>query len=206
MKHQPSNGPSTTPANYYSSEIQAIQSKPNYATSSRTYGEEFRQYLGIHLGNPQPDVLHSAKEKLMRLEAQRFYELCADVYDELIRRKIQNPKDVPFLPAREDYQLIHNQARRLLSTIHPKNYKVLVGDVYYELCRRYPNSTKHSPDENALGSDRAEYSRPDYATSGSPPPSINIDPSQISVISDTPDASCISYVYRRRPWAQTECE
>ncbi|KIJ51216.1 hypothetical protein M422DRAFT_26642 [Sphaerobolus stellatus SS14] len=81
----------------------------------------------------------SAREKLTRLTKQQFSELSTDVYDELMRRnnnKVGN--EVPFLPLRQDFHPKRNQARQKLATLPIPRFRDLAGDVYFELCRRYP--------------------------------------------------------------------
>ncbi|KAJ2787325.1 component of the polarisome [Coemansia interrupta] len=89
----------------------------------------------IEKGIPAPAKFEPAK--LSRLSPMQFQELATDVYDELKRRRADNP-DFPFLPVRDHYHPKRNQARQKLATLSPSKFVDLVHDVNEELKRRFP--------------------------------------------------------------------
>ncbi|KAI8339151.1 hypothetical protein BC941DRAFT_469332 [Chlamydoabsidia padenii] len=114
----------------------------NYETTARTYYVELRKYLIHFLAKEATEGVHpqrtSARQKLSRLSNLQFHELAMDVYDELMRRNL-NDKFVPFLAVREEFHPKRNQARQKLATLPDSRFMDLSSDVYYELTRRYPH-------------------------------------------------------------------
>lgn len=107
----------------------------DYRQVSRVHFSELSQYLADYLARAPPNSRTSARQKLTRLTVQQFHELSTDVYDELIRRKLDN---APFLPVRDDFHPKRNQARQKLATLPTTRFEDLSSDVYFELARRYP--------------------------------------------------------------------
>ncbi|KDQ56394.1 hypothetical protein JAAARDRAFT_36563 [Jaapia argillacea MUCL 33604] len=110
-----------------------------YRTAAMTHFMEFGQYLSDHIAPEAPGSRVTTREKLLKLTAPQFHELCEDVCDEVIRRKNDKTvKAVPFLLPRDDLHPKRNQARRKLSTVAATRFQSLVYQVQFELCRRYP--------------------------------------------------------------------
>ncbi|ORZ20414.1 hypothetical protein BCR42DRAFT_408716 [Absidia repens] len=136
---------STNP-NSRSASMASSSSRPynniNYESSARTYYAELRKYLINFLAKEAAEGVHpqraSARQKLSRLSNLQFHELAMDVYDELMRRNL-NDKFVPFLAVREEFHPKRNQARQKLATLPESRFTDLASDVYYELTRRYPH-------------------------------------------------------------------
>ncbi|KAI8071492.1 hypothetical protein BC940DRAFT_270277 [Gongronella butleri] len=114
----------------------------NYEANARTYYVELKKYLESFLRKEAIEGVHpqraSARQKLSRLSNLQFHELAMDVYDELMRRNL-NDKYMPFLAVREEFHPKRNQARQKLATLSEDRFKDLASDVYFELIRRYPH-------------------------------------------------------------------
>ncbi|OZJ05714.1 hypothetical protein BZG36_01427 [Bifiguratus adelaidae] len=122
----------------------------NYEATAAAYHTDLEMFLEAILAKeakqgPSPQRM-AAREKLVRLSRQQFYELSTDVYDEMTRR-IKDDKQVPFLPVRENFHPKRNQARQKLATLPKSRFKDLASDVFYELNRRYPNAKGSSVPE-----------------------------------------------------------
>ncbi|KAI8338919.1 hypothetical protein BC941DRAFT_512161 [Chlamydoabsidia padenii] len=136
----------STNYNSRSASMASSSSRPynnvNYESSARTYYVELRKYLKGFLAKEAAEGVHpqraSARQKLSRLSNLQFHELAMDVYDELMRRNL-NDKFVPFLAVREEFHPKRNQARQKLATLPDPRFMDLASDVYYELTRRYPH-------------------------------------------------------------------
>ncbi|KAG6381880.1 hypothetical protein JVT61DRAFT_495 [Boletus reticuloceps] len=90
----------------------------------------------------------TARQKLTRLTRQQFQELSTDVYDELIRRKMNTSEnEILCLPPRDEFHPKRNQARQKLATLPAARFEDLSSDVYFELSRRYPEFKE----ENEVG-------------------------------------------------------
>jgi hypothetical protein len=74
-------------------------------------------------------------DKLSRLSPQQFFELSKDVYDEFQRR---NTMTEQFLPPNPMFHEKRNLARQKLARLPQNPFTKLVGDVYLETERRYP--------------------------------------------------------------------
>ncbi|KAI9031664.1 hypothetical protein CLU79DRAFT_842267 [Phycomyces nitens] len=116
-------------------------STSGYDTTARTYYVELKKHLQSFLQKealegPSPQRV-SARHKLSKLNNSQFHELAMDVYDELVRRNLDD-KLVPFLAVRPDFHPKRNQARQKLATLPILRFTDLASDVYYELTRRYP--------------------------------------------------------------------
>ncbi|KAI9276728.1 hypothetical protein BDA99DRAFT_531823 [Phascolomyces articulosus] len=119
----------------------------SYETAARTYYGELKKFLTSVLAKEaaegaQPQRV-SARQKLSRLNNLQFHELAMDVYDELMRRNLNDKQVgyvniVPFLAVREEFHPRRNQARQKLATLPSARFKDLASDVYHELTRRYP--------------------------------------------------------------------
>ena len=88
---------------------------------------------------------NKARDKLLRLSADQFYELSTDVYDELLRRQAlaRLPANAPtglpaFLIPEQNFHPKRNQARQRLSSLGPPRFRDLAADVFHELERRFP--------------------------------------------------------------------
>ncbi|KAI8149692.1 hypothetical protein BJV82DRAFT_662980 [Fennellomyces sp. T-0311] len=124
-----------------SSRAASSASNASYETAARTYYGELKKFLASVLAKEaaegaQPQRV-SARQKLSRLNNLQFHELAMDVYDELMRRNL-NDKQVPFLAVSEDFHPRRNQARQKLATLPSARFKDLASDVYHEITRRYP--------------------------------------------------------------------
>ncbi|KAI8373137.1 uncharacterized protein BYT42DRAFT_579303 [Radiomyces spectabilis] len=119
-------------------------SAAGYDAIARTYYHELRTYLASFLAKEAAEGPHpqrvAARQKLARLHNHQFHELAMDVYDELMRRKMDD-KQVPFLAVREEFHPKRNQARQKLATLPVFRFKDLASDVFYALTRRYPQIT-----------------------------------------------------------------
>ncbi|ORX51619.1 hypothetical protein DM01DRAFT_1337123 [Hesseltinella vesiculosa] len=118
------------------------QGSANYESTARTYYIELKKYLAAFLRKEAIEGVHpqraSARQKLSRLSNLQFHELAMDVYDELMRRNL-NDRFVPFLSVREEFHPKRNQARQKLATLSEERFMDLASDVYFELVRRYPH-------------------------------------------------------------------
>ncbi|KAI9487944.1 hypothetical protein BDB00DRAFT_933082 [Zychaea mexicana] len=128
-----------------SSRATSSANNASYETAARTYYGELNKFLTAVLAKEaaegaQPQRV-SARQKLSRLNNLQFHELAMDVYDELMRRNL-NDKQVPFLAVREEFHPRRNQARQKLATLPSARFKDLASDVYHELTRRYPQVTE----------------------------------------------------------------
>ncbi|KAI8089158.1 uncharacterized protein BX664DRAFT_262560 [Halteromyces radiatus] len=103
----------------------------NYEAAARTYYCELRKYLLGFLAKEAAEGVHpqraSARQKLSRLSNLQFHELAMDVYDELVRRNL-NDKFVPFLAVREEFHPKRNQARQKLATLPETRFQDLASD------------------------------------------------------------------------------
>lgn len=97
----------------------------------------------------EPGYRAGARRKLPRLTAHQFHELSSDCYEELLRRAkaaLRRPaahpaygSDVPSaLPVREDMHPRRNAARQKLAGLALERFQDMLGDVHFELGRRYP--------------------------------------------------------------------
>ncbi|GMK58532.1 hypothetical protein CspeluHIS016_0505640 [Cutaneotrichosporon spelunceum] len=102
-----------------------------------------KDFLTAFRDKESPTARASAREKLTRLTRLQFLELSTDVYDELMRRLAEESGNqdgavAPFLPVRDDFHPKRNQARQKLATLPKNRFTDLASDVFFELCRRYP--------------------------------------------------------------------
>ncbi|KAI7905497.1 uncharacterized protein BX663DRAFT_499944 [Cokeromyces recurvatus] len=108
-------------------------------SSAKIYFVELEKYLTNILSKEASEGVSSqrtaARQKLSRLNNLQFHELATDVYDELIRRNLDNHKS--FLPVRDDFHPRRNQARQKLATLPTTRFQDLASDVYHEIKRRY---------------------------------------------------------------------
>ncbi|KAF9240371.1 hypothetical protein BU15DRAFT_87619 [Melanogaster broomeanus] len=152
-RNQSSRAPSPTPttfsgiSNYRTESYRPIKDQGNVPVMpsldprviARTHYHELQQYLTTYLAKAPPNSRSTARQKLTRLTKQQFQELSTDVYDELVRRKVNTPEnEIPCLPARDEFHWKRNQARQKLSTLPTARFEDLSSDVYFELSRRYP--------------------------------------------------------------------
>ncbi|KAI8876796.1 hypothetical protein K501DRAFT_288716 [Backusella circina FSU 941] len=166
---------------------------------AKVYFIELEKYLTLLLsqeaaeGVPQQRV--AARQKLSKLNNLQFHELATDVYDELMRRNIDERKS--FLPVREDFHPRRNQARQKLATLPNARFKDLASDVYHEIRRRYPfvveddlppplpksvhgaspqpsQSTNIIPVKGMISVESIDYSDDDDDNDHSPPPPLSM--------------------------------
>ncbi|KAG8221360.1 hypothetical protein J3R82DRAFT_1532 [Butyriboletus roseoflavus] len=152
-RHQSSRASSPTPttfsgiSNYRTESYRPLKDQgsmpamPSFDSKAiaRTHYNELQQYLVSYLAKSPPNARSTARQKLTRLTKQQFQELSTDVYDELVRRKVNTPKnEIPCLPARDEFHPKRNQARQKLATLPTPRFEDLSSDVYFELSRRYP--------------------------------------------------------------------
>ncbi|CAK9779360.1 hypothetical protein CC85DRAFT_313932 [Cutaneotrichosporon oleaginosum] len=137
-----------------------------------------KDFLTAFGNKESPTARASAREKLTRLTRLQFLELSTDVYDELMRRLAEesnNPDNTvaPFLPVRDDFHPKRNQARQKLATLPKNRFKDLASDVFFELCRRYPEFESEA--SKAVDGEQEmlheETPTPTYGGSGIPPSS-----------------------------------
>ncbi|KAF9228291.1 hypothetical protein BS17DRAFT_773424 [Gyrodon lividus] len=163
-RHQSSRASSPTPttfsgiSNYRTESYRPIKDQghipamPSFdpRVIARTHYIELQQYLATYLAKAPANSRSTARQKLTRLTKQQFQELSTDVYDELVRRKMNTPEDeIPCLPARDEFHPKRNQARQKLATLPTARFEDLSSDVYFELSRRYPEFKEES--ENGMG-------------------------------------------------------
>lgn len=80
----------------------------------------------------------STRDKLRELSQYQFSELCADVYDELLRRQEYQEPYLESLPERSSLHSERNEARKKLSTLASLQFGQLVEDITSEIKRKYP--------------------------------------------------------------------
>ncbi|CAH0056688.1 unnamed protein product [Clonostachys solani] len=124
-----------------------LNSPRNELQDEATMSEHYRA-LKLFLMHRDPNnkgPLNKARDKLLRLSFDQFFELSTDVYDELTRRQAaaRVPPDAPnapprFLVAEEGFHPKRNQARQRLSSLGPPRFRDLIQDVCHELERRFP--------------------------------------------------------------------
>ncbi|KAG9311997.1 hypothetical protein JVU11DRAFT_7269 [Chiua virens] len=138
---------------------------------ARTHFNELQQYLSAYLAKSPVNSRSTARQKLTRLTKQQFQELSTDVYDELIRRKLNTLEhEIPCLPARDEFHPKRNQARQKLATLPAARFEDLSSDVYFELSRRYPEFKE----ENETG--LAAVGSPGSAYDDMPSPEFHTSP------------------------------
>jgi len=156
--------------------VDRLDTDPSHLALATVYSNEFRAYLApwLEKGSEQANFRQTARHKLLRLTREQLQELSADIYDELIRRKTDSytPTPVPFLLPQEGFHPKRNQARQKLSTLPTSRFRDLCGDVFHELCRRYPEC-REQPYNNfpspGVPNAPSERSAPFGNTSGNPP-------------------------------------
>ncbi|KIJ15449.1 hypothetical protein PAXINDRAFT_168952 [Paxillus involutus ATCC 200175] len=145
---------------------------------AKTHYIELQQYLVAYLSKAPANSRSTARQKLTRLTKQQFQELSTDVYDELVRRKLNTPEDeIPCLPARDEFHPKRNQARQKLATLPTARFEDLSSDVYFELSRRYPEFKEEIEDRmgpiDSPGSAYDDVPSPEFHTSPrSDPPNL----------------------------------
>ncbi|KAF8839446.1 hypothetical protein BDN67DRAFT_953449 [Paxillus ammoniavirescens] len=145
---------------------------------AKTHYIELQQYLVAYLSKAPANSRSTARQKLTRLTKQQFQELSTDVYDELVRRKLNTPEDeIPCLPARDEFHPKRNQARQKLATLPTARFEDLSSDVYFELSRRYPEFKEEIEERmdpiDSPGSAYDDVPSPEFHTSPrSDPPNL----------------------------------
>ncbi|KAF8141300.1 hypothetical protein EV363DRAFT_1150957 [Boletus edulis] len=125
---------------------------------ARTHYNELQQYLVAYLAKSPANSRSTARQKLTRLTKQQFQELSTDVYDELIRRKMNiSEKEILCLPPRDEFHPKRNQARQKLATLPTARFEDLSSDVYFELSRRYPEFKEEVIGTPPVGSPGSAY-------------------------------------------------
>ncbi|KAL1916207.1 uncharacterized protein VTP21DRAFT_5824 [Calcarisporiella thermophila] len=145
---------------------------------AKSHHASFRQFLSDRLGKEFPSNPRStARDKLTRLTRQQFQELSTDVFDELMRRNM-NDKNTPFLPVRDDFHPKRNQARQKLATLPKNRFKDLASDVFYELERRFPElkEARETPLRANIPDDDSNNFRNESPYTPQPSQSSNIVP------------------------------
>ncbi|KAJ8508102.1 hypothetical protein ONZ45_g9583 [Pleurotus djamor] len=93
-------------------------------------------YLSTYLTGATPIHKDTPRhQRITRATAEQLYEISTDIYDELSRRQLNKES---FLPFRCDYHPKRNDARQKLSIIPLSRFTHLLGDVFVEVARRYP--------------------------------------------------------------------
>ncbi|KIK80426.1 hypothetical protein PAXRUDRAFT_833539 [Paxillus rubicundulus Ve08.2h10] len=183
-RHQSSRASSPTPttfsgiSNYRTESYRPIKDQghvpalpsPDPRVIARTHYTELQQYLVAYLSKAPANSRSTARQKLTRLTKQQFQELSTDVYDELVRRKLNTPEDeIPCLPARDEFHPKRNQARQKLATLPTARFEDLSSDVYFELSRRYPEFKEEIEDRtgpiDSPGSAYDDVPSPEFHTS-----------------------------------------
>jgi len=155
---------------------------------ARTHHDELQEYLVAYHARPLANSRSTARQKLTRLTKQQFQELSTDVYDELIRRKLNTPEnEILCLPPRDEFHPKRNQARQKLATLPTARFEDLSSDVYFELSRRYPEFKEETEVETPpVGS-------PGSAYDDMPSPEFHASPR-----SDAPSGSRIAPISEER--------
>ncbi|KAJ3322145.1 component of the polarisome [Boothiomyces sp. JEL0866] len=98
----------------------------------------FREYLESYFNQGYSMGPSSAMSRINRLPPEQFLDVSMDVYDELNRR-LNDSKDLPFLPIRTDLAPKRNQARQKMATLPENRFKELAAQLYFEIEKRFPN-------------------------------------------------------------------
>ncbi|KAI0782976.1 hypothetical protein C8Q75DRAFT_869194 [Abortiporus biennis] len=85
----------------------------------------------------QESRLH-ARRKLKYLASPQLLALLTDVFDEVIRRKFEIEDGEDQEGSHVSSPIKRDQARQKLSALSPQRFLDIVGDLHYELGRRYP--------------------------------------------------------------------
>ncbi|KAJ2998072.1 component of the polarisome [Globomyces sp. JEL0801] len=96
-----------------------------------------RDYLESYFASGQGQGLATAMARINRLPIEQFLDVSNDLNDELNRR-LNDSKDVPFLPIRNDLAPKRNQARQKMATLQEPKFKDLAAQLYLEIERRFP--------------------------------------------------------------------
>ncbi|KAF8884684.1 hypothetical protein BD779DRAFT_1801639, partial [Infundibulicybe gibba] len=100
----------------------------DYRLISKTHFDELDRYLAADLARERFNSRSTARQKLTRLTVYQFYELSTDVYDEVVRRKSEEPGKASFLPVRIGFHPKRNQARQKLATLPTSRFEDLCSD------------------------------------------------------------------------------
>ena len=106
------------------------------------------EFLVSHNIDKQASIRDTkANQKLSQLSGSLFFELCADVTDE-VRRRQTDPSST-CLREQQDFHPKRNEGRRKLSSLSRTRFCSLVGDVYAECNRRvFHSGTSGSTSNN----------------------------------------------------------
>merc|ERR1719354_613273 len=114
-----------------------------------------KEYLGDSTPNRAPS---SAMARVGRLPLEQFQEVSNDLFDELNRR-LNNTKDVPFLPIRGDLLPKRNQARQKMATLPENRFKDLAAEIFVEIEKRFPKTVQEVNRETSSQASRSRSAR-----------------------------------------------